>query len=169
MAMPADVQIATFVAAFRATLEYGMERGQAVWTNRVRAFRTELEELQRMVKVYLRRHFSLLMAHSAKVRELLVTAMNSGMKDGMTALATQGGVLHRKHQFRSPRRRHRLSHDHDELHAPEEARRGRRRNQPRGTHGVLEAGVRKDSRTEQGEEEGSPRRGRAANSPPARP
>ena len=62
----------------------------------------EMEELQRMLEVYLRRHSSSLLAHSAKVRELLLTAMNSGLKDEMTALATQGGVLHRNNPFAAP-------------------------------------------------------------------
>ena len=75
--MPAEVQFATFMAAFMATLEYSMEGAQAVCTNRVRALRAGLDELQRMVEVYLRRHFSTLVENSAKVCELLLTAMNT--------------------------------------------------------------------------------------------
>ena len=95
VAMLAEVHFATFVAAFMATLEFSMEGAQAVCTNKVCALRTELEELQRTVEVYSRRHFSTLLEHSAKVRKLLLTAMSSGLKDAMTTLATQGGALHR--------------------------------------------------------------------------
>ena len=102
VAISAEVHFATFVAAFMAPLEYGMGGAEAVCMNRVRAMRTELEELQRMVKVYLRRHVSSLLAHSAKVRELFLTTINGGLKDGMTALATQGGALRRKHPFAAP-------------------------------------------------------------------
>ena len=100
--MPAEVHFATFLAAFMVTLEYGMEGAQAVCTNRVRALRTELEEQQRMVEIYLRRHSSTLLEHSTKVSELLLTVMNSVPKDGMTAFATQGSVLHWKHPFAAP-------------------------------------------------------------------
>ena len=102
VAMLAEVHFATLVAEFMETLEYGMEGTQAVCTNSVRALPTEMEELQRMVEVYLRRHYITLSECSANVRELFPTAMNSGLKDGMTALATQGGVLHRKHPFAAP-------------------------------------------------------------------
>ena len=64
--------------------------------------RTELEELQRMVNVYLPRHFSSLVAQSVKACEPILIASNSGLMDGMTALATQGGVLHRNHPFAEP-------------------------------------------------------------------
>ena len=52
--------------------------------------------------IYVRHHFSSHLARSAKVRELLFSAMNNCLKDGMTALATQGGVLHVKHPFAAP-------------------------------------------------------------------
>ena len=43
--MPAVAHFATFVAAFVATLEYGTEGAQAVWKNRVRTIREELQQL----------------------------------------------------------------------------------------------------------------------------
>ena len=100
--MPAQVHFATFVAAFLATLEYGMEGAQAVCKNRVRTLREELE-LQKTVEVYLRRHYTTLLHHKDKVREVLLTAMNGGLKAGMIDLAKQGGVLHRKYQYAPPR------------------------------------------------------------------
>ena len=63
VAMPADVHFATFVAALLATLEYGMEGAQAVCKNRVRTVREELEQVQKMVEVYLRRHYKTLLQH----------------------------------------------------------------------------------------------------------
>ena len=55
-----------------------------------------------MVEVLFRRYFSTLSEHSAKVRELLFAAMNIGLRDDMTALATQGGILDRKHPLPAP-------------------------------------------------------------------
>ena len=91
LAMPADVNFTTFVAAFMETLEYGMGGAQAVCKGNVSHLRGELEAVQKSVEVYLLRHFSQLSWHSAKVRKLLLKAMNGGLKDAMTALATQGG------------------------------------------------------------------------------
>ena len=59
---------ATFVAAFLATLEYGMEGAGAVCKNRVlqnrvRTLREELEQPQKTVEVYLRRHYTPLLHH----------------------------------------------------------------------------------------------------------
>ena len=116
----------------------------------------------------MRCHVSTLSECSSKARELLLTAMNSGLKDDMTALLTQGGVLHRNHPFTSPASGTALT-THAELHAAEGAGGVRYRNQPRGAHGVLEAGVGKDSRPGRGDEDESPRRGRIANSSRARP
>jgi len=100
--MPAEVHFATFVAAFMATLEYGMEGAQAVCRNRVRTVREELEQLQKSVEVYLRRHYKSLLDHKDKVREVLIAAMNVGLQVGMIDLAKQGGVLHRKHRYAAP-------------------------------------------------------------------
>ena len=103
MVMPAQVNFATFVAAFMAPLEYGMEGAQAVGTNTgcVPCGRSS-KSCKGWRKFGLRRHFITLLEHSAEVRELLLTAMISGLKDGMTALATQGSVLHRKHSLAAP-------------------------------------------------------------------
>ena len=72
LAMPAAVHFATFVAAFMETLEYGMEGAQAVCKNRSSNLRGELEAVQKLVEVYLRRDFGNLTPYSAKVRELLL-------------------------------------------------------------------------------------------------
>ena len=97
--MPADVNFTTLVAAFMATLEYGMEGAQAVCKGRVSHLRGELEAVQKSVEVNLRRHFSILNQYSVKVHELLLKAMNGDLNDAMTALTTQGGVLCRKHPY----------------------------------------------------------------------
>ena len=99
LAMPAGVHFPAFVAAFMETLEYGMKGAHTVWKGRVSHLRAELEAMQKSVEAHLRRHFSNLSPHSAKVRELLLKAMNGGLKDAMTALATHGGVLFRKHPY----------------------------------------------------------------------
>ena len=70
-AIPADVHLATFVAAFMEILEYGMEGAQVVCENRVSYVRRELEAVKNPVEFYLRRHFSNLTPHSVKVREML--------------------------------------------------------------------------------------------------
>ena len=81
-----------------------MERAQAVCKNRVRALREELEQVQKTVEVYLRRHYTTtVLNYKDKVREVLLTAMNGGLKAGMIDLAKQGGVLHRKYQYAPPR------------------------------------------------------------------
>ena len=100
--MPAQVHFTTFVAAFLATLEYGMEGTQAVCKNRVRTLREELDQLQKTVEVYLRRHYTTLLSHKDKVRQVLLTAMNGGLKAGMIDLAKLGGVLHRHYQYAAP-------------------------------------------------------------------
>ena len=73
-----------------------------VCKNRVSNLRGQLEAAQKSLEVYLRRHFSNLTPHSVKVRELLFKAMNGGLKDVMTAFATQAGVLFRKHPYAAP-------------------------------------------------------------------
>ena len=93
LAIPADVHFATFVAAFMETLEYGMEGAQAVCKGRVSQLRGELEAVQKSVEVYLRRHFSNLSPYSAEVRELLLRAMNGGLKAAMIALAMRRCAL----------------------------------------------------------------------------
>ena len=102
LAMRADAHFATFVAVFMETLEYGLEGAQSVYKNRVSDFRGELEAVQKLVEIYLRHHFSNLTPYSAKVRELLLKAINGGLKDAMTALATQAGVLFRKCPYAAP-------------------------------------------------------------------
>ena len=96
-AMPADSHFATFVAALIETLEYGMEGAPPVCEQRVATLRSELEQVQKLVKVYLRRHFDTLAEHSVKVRQLPLSNMNIGQREGMKALAVQGGELYTKH------------------------------------------------------------------------
>ena len=59
--------------------------------------RSELEKVQKLVEVYLRRHFNTLAERSVKVRQLLLSNMNVGLHEGVKALAGQGGELYRKH------------------------------------------------------------------------
>ena len=159
LAMPADVNFTTFVAAFMETLEYGMGGAQAVCKGNVSHLRGELEAVQKSVEVYLLRHFSQLSWHSAKVRKLLLKAMNGGLKDAMTALATQGGGDLPETPVRPPPRRHGGSHAYADLHAAAGAGGGRRRSQSQGTQGRLEAALRQGSRLGRGKKERSPRRG----------
>ena len=64
--------------------------------------REELEHLQKTVGVSPRRHYTTLLDHKDKVREVLLTAMNGGLKAGMIGIPKQGGVLHRKDQYAPP-------------------------------------------------------------------
>ena len=98
--MPAEGLFATFVAAFRATLEYNMKGAQAVSKNRVLTLREEMEQLQKAVEVYLRRHYKPRLKYKGKAREVLFTATNGS---GMIDLAKQGGVPHRAYQNAPPR------------------------------------------------------------------
>eukprot|EP00904_Undaria_pinnatifida_P006574 jgi/Undpi1/3046/HiC_scaffold_15.g06422.m1 len=90
-AIPAEIHFATFVAALMETLENGMEGVPLVYKQRVATLRSELEQVQKLVEVYLRRHFNTLAEHSVKVRQLLLSNMNIGLHEGMEALAVQGG------------------------------------------------------------------------------
>ena len=98
-AIPAEIHFATFVAALMETLENGMEGVPLVCKQRVATLRSELEQVQKLVEVYLRRHFNTLAEHSVKVRQLLLSNMNIGLHEGMEALAVQGGELYRKHTY----------------------------------------------------------------------
>ena len=100
--MPAELQFATFVAAFLATLEYGMEGAQLVCKNRVGILREELERLQKTVGVYLWHHFKTLMELKGKVCEVLLTAINGGLKARVIDLARKGGVFRQKYQYAPP-------------------------------------------------------------------
>ena len=84
--MPGEIQFATFLAALMETLEYGMEGAPPVCKQRVATLRLELEQVQKLVEVYLRHHFSTLAEHSVKVRQLLLSNMNIGLHEGMKAL-----------------------------------------------------------------------------------
>ena len=100
--MPAEIHFAAFVAALIETLEYGMEGAPPVCKQRVATLRSELEQVQKLVEVYLRRHFNTLADHSVKVRQLLPSNMNIGLHEGMKALAVQGGKRYRKHTYAAP-------------------------------------------------------------------
>ena len=100
--MPAEVQFATFVAAFLATLEYGMEGAQELCKNRVHTVKEELEQMQKTVELYLRRPYNTPLDHKHKVCEVLIPDMNVGLQVGMIDLAKQGGVLRRTHQYAAP-------------------------------------------------------------------
>ena len=96
--MPAEVHFATFFATFLATVKYGMEGAQAVCKNRVHNLGEELKQLLNKLDVYLRCHCKTLLEYKGKVREVLLTAMNRGLKAGMIDLVQQGGALQRKYQ-----------------------------------------------------------------------
>ena len=89
-AMPAGIHLATFVAALMETLEYGVEGAPPVCKQRVATLRSELEQVQKLVDVYLRRYFHTLAGHSMKVRQLLLSNMNICLHEGMKAVAVQG-------------------------------------------------------------------------------
>eukprot|EP00904_Undaria_pinnatifida_P006716 jgi/Undpi1/3174/HiC_scaffold_15.g06548.m1 len=101
-AMPAGIHFAPFVVALIETIEYRMEGAFPVYKQRVAAPHSELGQVQKLVEVYLRRHFSTLAEHSVKVRQLLLSNMNIGLYEGMKALAVQGGELYRKHTYAAP-------------------------------------------------------------------
>ena len=101
-AFAAEVPFATFVTAFTKNLEYGMNGAEAVCKCRVNHFRGELEAVQKSVEVCLRHRFGNLSPYSAEVRDLLLQAMNNDLRDEMTALATQGEELFRKHPDAAP-------------------------------------------------------------------
>ena len=65
--IPAEINFATFVAAFMATLSIGMERAQAVCKKRMCVLQREVDELQEIVEVYLQRNMSSHLAQPAKV------------------------------------------------------------------------------------------------------
>ena len=59
--------LATFGAALIESLEYGMESAPLVCKQRVATLRSELEQVKKLVGVYLRRHFNTLAGHSVNV------------------------------------------------------------------------------------------------------
>ena len=84
------------------TLEYGMECAPPVCKQKVVTLRSELEQVQKLVEVCLRRHFNTLPEHSMKVRQMLLSNTNIGLHEGMNALAVQGGELYGKHTYAAP-------------------------------------------------------------------
>ena len=91
--MPAEIHFATLVAALMETLEYEMEGAPSVCKQRVVTLRSELEQVQKLVEVCLRRHVNTLAEHSVKVRQLLRSNINISLHEGLKALAVQGGEL----------------------------------------------------------------------------
>ena len=75
---------------------------QAEGRQRVATLRSELEQVQRLVEVYMRRHSNTLAGHAVKVPQLLLSKMNIGLHEDMKALAVQGGELYRKHTYAAP-------------------------------------------------------------------
>ena len=106
-AMPAEVLLATFAAALIETLENGIKGAPPVCKQRVATLRSELEQVQELVEMYLRRHFHTRAGHSVKVRQLLLSNMIISLDEGMKALAMPGGELYGPHTLRyaSPRNR----------------------------------------------------------------
>ena len=80
----------TFVAALMEILEYGMEGAPPECKQRVVTLRSELEQVQKLVEVYLLRHFNTLTEYSVRVRQLLLSNMNIGLHEGMDALCGAG-------------------------------------------------------------------------------
>ena len=64
--------LATFVAPLMETQEYGMEGALPACKQRVPTMRSELEQVQKLVEVYLRPHLNTLAEHSVRVRQLLL-------------------------------------------------------------------------------------------------
>ena len=79
-----------------------MESAPPVRKQRVAKLRPVMEQVQKLVEVYLRRHFNTLAEHWVKVRQLLQSNMNIGLHEGMKALAVHGGELNRKHTYAAP-------------------------------------------------------------------
>ena len=100
--MLAKVHFATFVAAFLAALDYGIEATQAVNRNRGRTWREQLEQAQNTVEIYLPRHYKTPLDHKDKVRDVLLAAMDVGLQVGTLDLPKQGSIPHRKHQYAAP-------------------------------------------------------------------
>lgn len=101
--MPTEALFAAFVTAMMEALGRGMEGAQTVCKRTVTRLCGELEAVKKLVEAYVRRRFSNLILYSAKLRELLLKFLNGGLKDGMMALATQGGVLFRENPNDAPR------------------------------------------------------------------
>ena len=87
---------------FHRTLDYGMEGAHAVCKGSVRHLRGELEAVQKSVRSTSGAISATSDRTRAKVRELLLKAMNVGLKDATTVLVSQGGVLFRKHPYAAP-------------------------------------------------------------------
>ena len=81
------MHFAKFVAVFLATLDYGIEGAQAVCKTRGRTWLEDHGQLQKTVKGYLCRHYTTLLEHKDRVREVLPTAMNGALEAGMIDLA----------------------------------------------------------------------------------
>ena len=79
-------RLTPFVAALIETLEYGMEGAPPVCKQRVATLHSELEQVQKLVEAYLRRHFNTLAEHSVKVRQLLLSNMNIDACEDMRLL-----------------------------------------------------------------------------------
>ena len=56
-----------------------MDEAQTVRKNRVRTLWEELEQAQKTVEVYLRRHHKTLLDHKDTIRDVLMTALNGGL------------------------------------------------------------------------------------------
>ena len=68
--MPAEIHFATFGAALMEALEYGLRPHASRGLLRVRS---ELDQAQSLVEVYLRRLFNTLAEHSVNFRQLLLS------------------------------------------------------------------------------------------------
>ena len=101
-AMPAEIHLATFLAALMETLEYGMEGAPPVCKQRVVTLRSELEQVKTLVEVNLRRYFNPMAEHSVNLRQLFLSHMIICLHEGMKALAVQGAELYRRHIYAAP-------------------------------------------------------------------
>ena len=100
--MPAEIHFGTFIAAFMAVLEYGMEDAPVTCTHTVRSVRDALGKVERELLAYLQFHHLVLAPYNAQVREVLIQAINAGLKDAMYKLAVDAAAVRRQYPLVPP-------------------------------------------------------------------
>ena len=81
MGLPAELHFSTFISAFMAVLEYGMENAPPACISTVAELRHALEAVEKSVRTYLQFHARDLASYSQNVRELPVCAMNHSLEE----------------------------------------------------------------------------------------
>ena len=102
MTLPAELHCITFISAFTAVLEYGMENAPPACISTVSELRHALEAVEKSVRTYLHFHARDLAPYSQKVRELLVRAMNHGLEEATYKLALAVAGVWRLHPLTPP-------------------------------------------------------------------